>query len=188
MERLTEVGDELRYELKKAWRDGTRFVTLGPHELIARICAMVPPPRFHMIRFHGVFSPNSALRGEVVASARPYVPPNEHDENKAKDALQLPLFGHLFEAPDADVSQRRRKPWAWLLRHVFAIDVSVCPECAGPMKWREVALSVDAIQAGLLRAGMSARGPPKKPRVPLGQLSLPFPRRRAGRGARAGLT
>ena len=112
--------------MKKAWRDGTRFVTLGPHELIARICAMVPPPRFHMIRFHGVFSPNSALRGEVVASARPYVPPNEQDEHKAKDPLQLPLFGHLFEAPDADVSQRRRKPWAWLLRYVFAIDVSVC--------------------------------------------------------------
>jgi hypothetical protein len=131
-----------------------------------------------MIRFHGVFSSNSALRGEVVASARPYLPPNEHDEHKAKNPSQLPLFGELFEAPDADVSQRRRKPWAWLLRHVFTIDVSVCPECSGPMKWREVALSVDAIQAGLLRAGLFARGPPKKQRVPLGQLSLPFPKMR----------
>ena len=30
--RLTETGDgdELRYELKKAWRDGTRFVRLDP--------------------------------------------------------------------------------------------------------------------------------------------------------------
>jgi tellurite resistance protein len=46
-ERLTEVGDDLRYELKKVWRDGTRSVTLDPDEWIARICAMVPPPRFH---------------------------------------------------------------------------------------------------------------------------------------------
>jgi len=168
MERLTEAGDEL----KKAWRDGTRIVTLDPHELIARICAMVPPPRFQRIRFHGVFSPNSALRGDVVASARPNVAPSI----EPPEPLQLRLFGHLFEAPDADVSQRRRKPWAWLLRYMFAIDVSVCPECCGPMKWREVALTADAIRAGLSRAGLSARGPPKKPRVRLGQLSLPFPK------------
>jgi len=140
MERLTEAGDELRYKLKKAWRDGTRIVTLDPHELIARICAMVPPPRFQRIRFHGVFSPNSALRGDVVASARPNVAPSI----EPPEPLQLRLFGHLFEAPDADVSQRRRKPWAWLLRYMFAIDVSVCPECCGPMKWREVALTADA--------------------------------------------
>ena len=36
-ERLTEVGDELRYELKKVWRDGTRFVTLDPYDLLARM-------------------------------------------------------------------------------------------------------------------------------------------------------
>jgi putative transposase len=149
-------------------------VTLDPHELIARICAMVPPARFHMIRFHGVLAPNSALREQVVESARSYVPPNI----EPPEPLQLPLFGGLFEQPKTDVSLARKKPWAWLLRHVFAIDVSVCPECTGPMKWREVALSADAIQAGLSRAGMSARGPPKQQWAPLGQLSLPFPKMR----------
>jgi Putative transposase len=136
MERLTETGDgdELRYELKKVWRDGTRFVTLDPYELLARICAMVPPPWFNMIRFHGVFAPNAKLRGQVVASARPYVPVQE---NAAPNPLQLPLFGELFK--ERDVSRTRRKPWAWLLRHVFAIDVNVCSQCAGPMKRREVA-------------------------------------------------
>jgi hypothetical protein len=64
-ERLTQAGDVLRYELKKVWRDGTRFVTLDPYELLARICAMVPPPRFHMVRFYGVLAPNSALREQV---------------------------------------------------------------------------------------------------------------------------
>ena len=70
----TADGEELRYELKKAWKDGTRFVRLDPYELIARICAMVPPPWFHMIRFHGVLASNAKLREQVVASARPYVP------------------------------------------------------------------------------------------------------------------
>jgi hypothetical protein len=66
-ERLTLAGDMLRYELKTVWRDGTRFVTFEPYELLARVCAMVPPPRFHMIRFHGVLAPNAALRKQVVA-------------------------------------------------------------------------------------------------------------------------
>ncbi len=114
-------GHELRYELKKTWRDGARFVRFDPYELIARICAMVPPPRFHMVRFHGVLAPNAKLREQVVASAKPYVPPQE---NTVPNPVQLPLFGKLFDEPKADVMYARRKPWAWLLRHVFAIDVT----------------------------------------------------------------
>ena len=175
--RLTETGDgdELRYELKKAWRDGTRFVRLDPYELLARICAMVPPPWFNMIRFHGVLAPNAKLREQVVASAKPYVPPNE---NTAPNPLQLPLFGKEFDEPDANVSHKRRKPWAWLLRHVFAIDVNVCPKCNGRMNWRLVALTADAIREGLARVGLAPRGPPKRKRAPFGQLSLPFPKMR----------
>lgn len=135
---------------------------------------MVPPPWFHMIRFHGVLAPNAKLREQVVASAKPYVPPQE---NTVPEPLQLPLFGKLFDEPEADVSPKRRKPWAWLLRHVFAIDVNVCPKCNGRMKWRQVALTQDAIRDGLARAGL-ARGPPKPKRAPLGQLSLPFTKMR----------
>ncbi|MDC3962862.1 transposase [Polyangium jinanense] len=29
---------------------------------MARVCAVVPPPHFHMVRFHGVLAPNAALR------------------------------------------------------------------------------------------------------------------------------
>jgi putative transposase len=174
-ERLTLVDDVLRYDLKKVWRDGTRFVTFDPYDFLARVCAMVPPPRFHMIRFHGVLAPNAALREQVVASARPHVPP---EIAQSSPPLQLPLFDKLFEKDDASASNARRKPWAWLLRHVFTIDVSVCPECAGSMRWRQVALTPEAIREGLIRAGLSARGPPKHRRVPFGQLSLPFPKTR----------
>ncbi len=92
------------------------------------------------------------------------------------------LASELFEQ-QADVSEARRKPWAWLLRHVFAVDVSVCPRCAEPMKWREVALMAEAIRAGLARAGLLARGSPKARRVPLGQLSClaPAPMHRCAR-------
>ncbi len=59
-----------------------------------------------MVRFHGVLAPNSALREQAVASAAPYVPPQE---NTVPNPVQ-------FDEPD--VSRARRKPWAWLLRHV----------------------------------------------------------------------
>jgi hypothetical protein len=70
---------------------------------------MVPPPRFHMVRFHGVLAPNAALRKDVVASARSSAPPNVAPP---RAPLQLPLFGELFNADDASGVKARRKPWA----------------------------------------------------------------------------
>lgn len=106
------------------------------------------------------------------STARPYVPANATPQANRE---QLPLFGKLFDEPD--VRHARRKPWAWLLRQVLAVYVTVCPKCAGRMKWREVALTRNAIREGLARAAL-ARGPPKVKRAPLGQLSLPFPKKR----------
>jgi hypothetical protein len=50
-ERLSERADgRLEYALKKVWKDGTRAVVLEPFDLLARVCALVPPPRFHLLR------------------------------------------------------------------------------------------------------------------------------------------
>jgi hypothetical protein len=160
---VQDVAPAIRSTLKAASYDEGPSLLLGYRGRLYNVC----------IDYQVSRALNSALRAQVVASAKPYVPPSE---NTAPNPLQLPLFGKLFDEPD--VSRARRKPWAWLLRHVFAIDVNVCPKCAGPMKWREVALTQDSIRAGLARAGLSARGPPKRQRVPLGQLSLPFPKKR----------
>ena len=54
------------YRFKKAWRDGTHAVVLSPEDLIARLCALVPPPRFHLIRYLGVLAGHSSLRADVV--------------------------------------------------------------------------------------------------------------------------
>ena len=49
-ERITRLGDSIRYEFKKAWRNGTKAVLLSQLDFIARLCALVPPPRFHTLR------------------------------------------------------------------------------------------------------------------------------------------
>jgi hypothetical protein len=80
--------------------------------------ALIPPPRFHMIRYHGVLSSHAKVRAEMV----PHV---------EELPVQLPLFAQQYGSADRNLDvlapEPRRKPWAWLLRHVFEIDVSTCP-------------------------------------------------------------
>jgi hypothetical protein len=45
---------------------------LEPLELMARLAGLVPPPRMHLTRCHGVFAPHSELRAAVTpGQARP---------------------------------------------------------------------------------------------------------------------
>ena len=91
---------------KKVWRDGTRALVLEPHDLIARLVAAVPPPRFHMLRYFGVLSSHSSRRSLVVPK-----PPVDAACHKPPPAQgdQLELLGEKDDAPVG------RKRWAWLL-------------------------------------------------------------------------
>ncbi len=45
-ERLEETASgKLRYALKRPWRDGTVAIVLEPMALLARVCALIPPPK-----------------------------------------------------------------------------------------------------------------------------------------------
>jgi hypothetical protein len=54
---------QVRFELKSAYRDGTTHIVLDPLDLMARLAALVPPPRMHLTRFHGVFAPHKPSCG-----------------------------------------------------------------------------------------------------------------------------
>jgi len=53
---------DIGYSLKSPYRDGITHVIFEPLDFIARLAALVPPPRLNLIRFHGVFAPNSPWR------------------------------------------------------------------------------------------------------------------------------
>ena len=53
-------------KLKTAWRDGSTHIVMSPLEFMQRLAALVPRPRLHLIRFHGVLAPNAKLRALVV--------------------------------------------------------------------------------------------------------------------------
>ena len=158
--RLTELSDgKLCYRLKRTFRDGTTAVVLSPWDLIARLAALVPPPRFHLVRYSGVLSSHSSLRAEVVEAAAP---------NKLQ--LVLPIDGMRPKKPRSKPSSGRTS-WAKMLARVFKIDVSVCPACGGPMKIVDFITEPDDIARHLDGAGPAPRAPP---RYPSNQLELPM--------------
>jgi hypothetical protein len=50
---------------------GTTHIVMSPLEFMQRLTALVPRPRLHLIRFHGVLAPNAKLRPQIIPSTRP---------------------------------------------------------------------------------------------------------------------
>jgi hypothetical protein len=46
----------------------TNWENLEPLEFMQRLAALVPRPRLHLIRFHGVLTPNAKLRSDIIPS------------------------------------------------------------------------------------------------------------------------
>jgi hypothetical protein len=179
-DRLHELPDgRVRLELKAPWADGSTAFVLEPLDLIARLVAAIPPPRFHLTRFHGVLASNSALRSLVVPKPEP--------AELGPATAQLPLFPPPASTPAApsaihssastEPRYKGRHPWSQLLRHVFAADVTTCIHCQGRMRLLEVAKTAEAIARVMARAGLGPQPPPAPPRparVHPSQLPLPF--------------
>ena len=106
LERLKLLSDgRLLYKLKKCWRDGTNKIIFEPHELMERLAALVPAPRFNLIRYSGVLAPSAAWRRriipkEAVMEAETTVRENPQESKTAKD-MRL---------------HQRRYAWAELLK------------------------------------------------------------------------
>lgn len=52
-------------QLKTPWRNGTTHVEWDAVDCIAELAALVPPPRAHFTRVHGVFAPHADLRTQL---------------------------------------------------------------------------------------------------------------------------
>ena len=132
---INDKGDVI-YKFKKLWSDGTAAIKLTPMEFMERLVALVPRPRVHLTRFHGVLGPHYKYRKDIVP------------KQKSESLLPLPPLQLVLVAnPDAtadDVSgdsvDNDKKPatkrisWAKLLSRVFDIDVSICAKCEGPAR------------------------------------------------------
>jgi hypothetical protein len=101
----TNAAGQAVLKLKTAWRDGTTHLVISPLEFMQRLAALVPRPRLHLIRFHGVLAPNAKLRAMVVP---------QEPEPRAQAAPPAEC--------EVDCAHRRpvRRSWAKLLKRMLA--------------------------------------------------------------------
>ena len=123
--------------LKRPLRDGRTELAFTPVEFLRRLATLIPPPRSHLTRYHGVFAPHHALRAAVVPG-----------DASASDDLAGTRTGPL-----------RRLAWAALMKRVFAIDVLVCDTCGGAMRILAVLPAGDASRAILQHLGLPTEPP-----------------------------
>ena len=54
------------YKLKTPYRNGTTPIVLDPLDFLSRLASLIPRPKIHFIRSHGVFAPNCKYRSLIV--------------------------------------------------------------------------------------------------------------------------
>ena len=59
------LGGDVKLALKTPWANGTTHHVFTPSEFIEKLIALIPPPRSHLVRWTGVFAPNSPYRREI---------------------------------------------------------------------------------------------------------------------------
>ncbi len=149
---LSAAG-QVELKLKTPWRDGTTHLVMSPLEFMQRLAALVPRPRLHLIRFHGVLAPNAKLRPLVVPQGpqRPQV-----QEADAEAAAPAECEVETFQARPQRIS------WARLLKRVFDIDMQHCPICgAGELKIIAAILERPVIEKILTHLGLDPQPPPR---------------------------
>jgi len=144
----TNAAGQVVLKLKTPWRNGTTHLVMSPLEFMQRLAALVPRPRLHLIRFHGVLAPNAKLRAQVVP---------QEPEPPAQAAPPVEC-----EAPCAH-HRPVRLSWAKLLKRVFEIDMAHCPNCGGELKIIAAILEQPVIEKILTHLGLEARAPPRTP-------------------------
>ena len=144
-DRLKILDDSVvRLEFKKPWSDGTSTVEMPPLALIARLAALVPPPKRHLTGYFGVLSSHSSLRSQIVPVPAVAAP----EEN---DKPSLPLSHYIS--------------WSQLLKKTFEID-TVCPRCKTPLRLIATVETEDTIRKILTAMGLPTEMPKLWPARP----------------------
>ena len=113
-----------------------------------RLVALVPRPRVHLTRYHGVLGPHYKHRKQVVPK-----PPE----------LKLVTQDQVEAEPEQLQLKQKNIPWARLLARVFGIDVETCSKCGGKMKIIAAIEDSKTIRKILSHLGLPTKAPQPHP-------------------------
>jgi hypothetical protein len=194
------LDGRISVRLKTPYSDGTTHIVLTPKAFIQRLCALVPRPRAHRLRYHGVFAPASRFRAQVVPAHEVVTEREETpagDERTSAEAQPTAVAAEDAPSPQCatppiavakGVPKSQTRPegrrtvrwilWAHLIQRVFGADPLVCPKCSKRMRILAIIMRADVIIKILACLDLPvepprmrpARGPPEEPDLDVGDL------------------
>jgi hypothetical protein len=181
LERMSLLPDgRVAYLLRKPRRNGATHLVMTPVQLLARISALIPPPRYPLVRFSGVFAPRSRWRAGVVPKtpASRCAPAMATRKKKAKRDAASSLGSdraggssgrandyEALKGPRTSLGDGVVRPvgarldWASLLRRVYLEDVLACP-CGGRRSIIADITEPDVVVAILAHLNLPTKAPP----------------------------
>ena len=151
------ASGHVRLGLKRPWSDGTTSVVFEPLDFLSKLAALVPPPRMHRTRYHGVWSSHAKARREVTSQCP-----------AGAGTCPCGQGGTALKSADEQAASHERKSkrydWARLLARVFDVDVLSCTRCgAGRMQRVAFVTKPAIIRAMLSSVGLAADSPVPAP-------------------------
>ena len=147
-ERLEILANgDVKLALKTPWANGTTHLVFIPSEFIEKLVALIPPPRSHLVRWSGVFAPNSPYRKDI--TLRPDIKKGFQFASDTEEAEQAGKF--------------KNYKWSRMLAQIFKVDVTKCPHCGGDLV--KVCAVTDPVQARryLKHVGLDYEPPQRAP-------------------------
>ena len=67
LDRLNVNDDgQIQYELKNPFCNGATHILFSHLDFLSKLAALLPRPRHHLVRYHGIFAPNARFRKRIV--------------------------------------------------------------------------------------------------------------------------
>ena len=131
----------------------------SPFEFLDRLADLVPPPRKHRHRYHGVFAPNHPLRRTVTALAI---------GNIGKQSDSHAAAGHAAgDCCDSGEKSRShdtsRIAWAKLMARVGEEFPLLCSNCGGDIRLISFITALGPVRKILTHLGEPLESPPLSP-------------------------
>jgi hypothetical protein len=133
-------------------------IVLTPLEFIARIAALIPPPRQHRHRYYGVLAPNAPQRGQVTPQVTSVVTSTEGDSFSALTSTALTIG-----TKSTCVRHLSRYGWAKLIARVYETDPLQCGRCGGHMEIIAFVVQASEVRQILAHVGLPVEAPKAHP-------------------------
>ena len=138
------------------WHDGTSHLVLTPSEFLEKLAAIVPPPRAHLVKWGGVFAPDSPLRRKVILK------PGVKKAACHKQCAEIKAVKDEEATGDKKCSTLQGSSWARLLSRIFKVDVRRC-QCGDELRVIAAISKPDEARPYLRYAGLPCEPPARAP-------------------------